>query len=1144
MKYFLPFFLLLPFFSNAQDTIPATTAISDNTLSSNNNPPDSLGLDTFSYSLDADNYIIDSTGQKIYGQIKNSTKISAARHIYFKNEEREERLYYPTEISEWKKDGKINRSKQFQVNKEKTITTFMELLSSDSGAVKVYEFHNSFIGAIPIALFLLEKDGVLTEVKNGKFKKEMQAYFADQPEIVAYLEENKLKRKDLVSIVAKYNDLVKEEEAKPLKKKEVEKKVVKTTKPAVLGEIVWDIDDLLLSPEDLIKKYLLLLEQELKHIRDQDLKQLIINHRLGTVFFDQTQYDIALPYLKSAKKLLDKYPPSSSKLAQKVVDHAVKHDLSFQVEYMLGAIYLSKKRYHWSISYNTKALAIGHQGLSNAENESFMYEAYVNQGKLLKVLPQSAQNMKWYKKGAAEENKNWSDAIKEKGLTKVINVLRKKKSTDYNLALINFDNAYAISKKTLPQIDLPLEVQLEIGMLYFEAGDYSQSKIYYEEALRLIDKVEEHPKEVTVRRLLSEICLAERLHKEALEYIEQAQNLSLGARGEINEALLNDITKIPFPFELLSTIVAKGMIRYEVNSAHFSEEELKKVLVHYDIAAKLLCKLRSTHRNENSKTQLASITHKFSQHAILVCNTLYDLTQEEDYLKQAFYFVELSKSAILYESIQGLNYQRISGVPKEIIVQENGLKVQIGYLKSQLFYELGKGATKNSSRIEALESQLTKVTRKYQTHLKEIQRTQPKYHALKYNYDLASMENIQAKLAPNEVFLQYAITDSFVFVLAIHKDSIQKQMSFSDKSIVENIKQLHLALKTKEANLYQDEVNRLHPMLLSGFSDFIKEKKLIISPDAELNYIPFGALPKTPLEKQYGASKLYQSIRYLIEDHSICYTYSATLFLKNLEIKPSKTLETIGIWSPNFKNMDSILVKKGFGQVLTELPGAEEEANLIAKMFGKLPFLGKEASEVRFKEIAGEYAVLHLATHGILQDREPLFSGLILNDRGEEDGILHTFELYNMDLNANLAVLSACNSGIGQVERGAGVLSIARGFTYAGVPNIVMSNWSVSDWSTAQLMESFYAYLKEGLAKDEALQKAKIDYIDAQRASSSALAPFYWGGFVLLGNTDPVEQLISSNTGFSYLILVGIGLLLLLFAGFWYFKRKNTEKEA
>jgi CHAT domain-containing protein len=1144
MKYPLFLFLLLSFFSQAQDTTSATNS-SDST-NALNAPIDSISLDTFSYSLDASNYIIDSTGQKFYGQIKNSTKIAAARHIYFKNEEKEERLYYPTEIIEWKKDGKINRSKPFQVNKDKVIAAFMELLSPDTGAVKVYEFHNSFIGAIPVTLVLLEKDTVLTEVKAGKFRKQMQAYFADQAQIVAYLEDKQLKKKDLVDIVAQYNDLVEAAKATSLQKKEVTKEPANTTKPTVLGEIAWDMDDLLLSPEELIKKYLALLELELKHIRDEDLKQLIINHRLGTVFFDQTQHDIALPYLKGAKKLLDKYPPSSAVSAQKIVAHILTHDLRLQVEYMLGAIYLNKRRYHWAINYNTRALEVGHQGLSNPENESFMYQAYLNQGKLLKRLPHSAQNIGWYEKSATEACKDWNARIEDRNLKKVIHVLKGKKTMDYNLALINFDNAYTISLKSLPEVDLPLEVQLEMGQLYFEAGDYSASKIYYEQALKLIERVKKHPNEVTVRRLLSEICLAERLHKEALKYIEQAQNLSLGTKGEINEALLDDITKIPFPLELLSTIVAKGMISYQANAAHLSETELKKVLAHYSIAAKLLCKLRSTHRNESSKVQLANITHKFSQHAILICNTLYDLTKREEYLKQAFYFVELSKSAILYESMQGLNYQRISGVPQEIIVQENGLKVQMAYLKSKLFYELSKGATRNSSRIGLIENQLETLTKKYQAHLQKIQKEHPKYHALKYNYDLAGLEEIQAKLAPNEVFLQYAITDSFVFVLAIQKDSIQRQMSFSNKSIVEIIKELHHALKNNEANIYQDRSNELHPMLLGSFSDFIKEKKLIISPDAELNYIPFGALPRAPLETQHASNTVYANISYLIEEHPICYTYSATLFLKSLEIKPSKALKNIAIWSPDFKNMDSVLVKKGFGQVLSELPGAKEEANLIATMFETIPFLANDASEFRFKEIANQYAVLHIATHGILQDTEPLFSGLILDDRGEEDGILHTFELYNMDLNASLAVLSACNSGVGQVEKGAGVLSIARGFTYAGVPNIIMSNWSVSDWSTVELMESFYTYLKKGLPKDEALQKAKIDYLKKQRTTRTALAPFYWGGFVLLGNTDPVDQLISSSNSFSYLTL-GLGavfLIILVVIIFLYFKNKNKSQQA
>ena len=190
MSYIFTLLLLVlyccSYAQDAPDSLPPNP-IDSTTIVTN----DSVTVDTFSYSLDTTNYIIDSTGNKIFGQIKNSTRIAAARHIYFKNDELEEKLYTPLEVIEWRKDGKINRAKPYEVNKQKTIQVFMELLSPDTGLIQVYEFHNSFIGAFPITQTLLDKNGVLTEIKKGKFRKQMQAYFSDQPSIAQVFEDKK-----------------------------------------------------------------------------------------------------------------------------------------------------------------------------------------------------------------------------------------------------------------------------------------------------------------------------------------------------------------------------------------------------------------------------------------------------------------------------------------------------------------------------------------------------------------------------------------------------------------------------------------------------------------------------------------------------------------------------------------------------------------------------------------------------------------------------------------------------------------------------------------------------------------------------------------------------------------------------------------
>jgi CHAT domain-containing protein len=153
----------------------------------------------------------------------------------------------------------------------------------------------------------------------------------------------------------------------------------------------------------------------------------------------------------------------------------------------------------------------------------------------------------------------------------------------------------------------------------------------------------------------------------------------------------------------------------------------------------------------------------------------------------------------------------------------------------------------------------------------------------------------------------------------------------------------------------------------------------------------------------------------------------------------------------------------------------------------------------------------------------------------KEDGLLNTYELFNMNLHAELAILSACNTGSGTLQAGEGILSIARGFFYAGVPSVVMTLWSVEDNSSALLMELFYKHLTEGLAKDEALRQAKLDYL--KQSDQLTSYPYYWAGYVNIGDNAPLE--ISRNKYLNYILI--FSALILILASFYFIKRKRNN---
>jgi CHAT domain-containing protein len=165
-----------------------------------------------------------------------------------------------------------------------------------------------------------------------------------------------------------------------------------------------------------------------------------------------------------------------------------------------------------------------------------------------------------------------------------------------------------------------------------------------------------------------------------------------------------------------------------------------------------------------------------------------------------------------------------------------------------------------------------------------------------------------------------------------------------------------------------------------------------------------------------------------------------------------------------------------------------------------------------------------------MRDDNPLYSLLAFttaesNDPADtiEDNRLYAYEIYNLPLNAEMAVLSSCSSGYGKMHRGEGMMSLARGFYYAGCPSIVMTLWQVSDKSSSELMTDFYKYLKKGKSKQEAMRLAKIDYLDASDDLTSN--PYFWSGFVVLGDSSPIYR----RSGMVYwisIIALFIGILL------------------
>ena len=301
--------------------------------------------------------------------------------------------------------------------------------------------------------------------------------------------------------------------------------------------------------------------------------------------------------------------------------------------------------------------------------------------------------------------------------------------------------------------------------------------------------------------------------------------------------------------------------------------------------------------------------------------------------------------------------------------------------------------------------------------------------------------------------------------------------------------------------VYADLSRELYELLIKPAEGQLQGKRtLCIIPDGSLWDVPFQVL-----QSKAG--------RYLIEDYAVYYAPSLSVLREMVKPESGRAEDAppsiIAFGNPVLgKEAVASLREAKRGETFDPLPEAEVEVTTLGRLFGREQskvLVGASANEQRFKILAPAYQRIHLATHGVLDNLHPLYSYLLLAkangaDAGD-DGLLEAREIMNMDIRADLAVLSACETARGRLGAGEGVIGMSWAFFVAGIRTTVVSQWKVNSASTSKLMVSFYHHLKsapsrEGGTKAKALRLAALELMKDQRYRH----PFYWAGFVMIGS--------------------------------------------
>jgi len=406
-----------------------------------------------------------------------------------------------------------------------------------------------------------------------------------------------------------------------------------------------------------------------------------------------------------------------------------------------------------------------------------------------------------------------------------------------------------------------------------------------------------------------------------------------------------------------------------------------------------------------------------------------------------------------------------------------------------------------------------------------------------------SLKQVQEQLEEGTIVIEYFWGDEALYVFSVCKTGVKYHIYTDVKALQGNVDNLRLALTDVNLILKASDIaynlfttnahylyaNLIEPVLVEGVD------RLVIIPDGNLSHIPFEVLLSTQAPVKSGAKPNYAKLDYLIKNYNVHYHYSTALLLRKWQRSKnkSKILAMASSYTVKAAELERIESDRELfiRSNLKELPGAVSEVDMLQSTFYGDFLRGKESNEARFKELASQndYSVLHLAMHGVVDTKYPLYSSLIFTKTAQDtekmDDILYAYELNLLQLKADLVVLSACETGYGKYERGEGVLSLGRGFMYAGIPSIAMTLWPLNDQASARLMTDFYDNLCADLSKDEAMQKAKIDYINSTKGNSAH--PYFWTSFITLGDYMPIEI---ARQGFwvNYGWYVGAGVLILL----------------
>jgi CHAT domain-containing protein len=496
--------------------------------------------------------------------------------------------------------------------------------------------------------------------------------------------------------------------------------------------------------------------------------------------------------------------------------------------------------------------------------------------------------------------------------------------------------------------------------------------------------------------------------------------------------------------------------------------------------------------------------------------------EHEEGIKKARDFFKMSKSILFLEQAGEFEEINTNNIPQYLKEHYYDLSNETKEMNNEFFSKFNSGNLLSDS-IKVLNSRLLESSRS----LAKLKDSIGIYKRL--NNELFTPKNNEQPLKRGQLSLDFFVADTSIFILGKTNNEEFLEMVKLDSTLLQNIENVIQEVSsspkfTNYKNLLSNFIgssNYVFEKLLAPILNQVNENitTITIIPDDFLSRLPFEVLLTDPSTE----SSSFKNLPYLIRSYTI--NYQLTRAGDMLENSKTAKKEILGIGYSSKNSSD--------GNAEVGLPGTTQEIKQLQANFNGDYYLGEDATKGLFLQEAHNFDILHLAVHGETDQYGKYDARLIFNGG---DSLLNTADLYLANIQARMVVLSACESGTGEVIKGEGTFSIARGFALIGVPSIIMSLWNVNDKVTSELMTGFYEYISLGQSSVDALNLSKISYLESSDAYTSH--PYYWSSFISLG--DPIELYPSSNE-FSIWVLAVLLMTVVVLLIWFYAKQKRRR---